>query len=188
MSRIPCTGRWLRMPAKRRGEHPAHHAASASRAADSTSAGCCPVLGPWSFRRIVDIPFQVCVAALDNGQPAGQHGKLPIGQSLLRGPIEHDPGSGTCRIEVPLSRGPLRAPLRMRLDINRWSATATALELIPCRRVRPTAAYFRAGHLLLDSLTDAVPQRVPPAHARETASQPHALTGPGRLAIGKAPS
>jgi hypothetical protein len=43
----------------------------------------------------------------------------------------------------------------MRLNIDRWSGPAarTALELIPGTRVRPAAAYFRAGHLLLDALT-----------------------------------
>jgi hypothetical protein len=68
---------------------------------------------------------------------------------------------GTRRIEVLLARGPLRSPVRMRLDIEPWSATATALELIPCQRVRPSAAYFAAGHRLLDSLTRTLPVRVP---------------------------
>ena len=139
-----------------------------------------------SFRRIVDVPFLTCVAALESWQRTGQDGELRIGGSQLSGPIERDRDTGTCRIRVRLARGPLRPLLRMRLDIDRWSSSSTAFELVPCGHVRPTAAYFRAGHLLLDSLTDAVPQRVPPAHARETASQPHALTGPGRLAIGKA--
>jgi hypothetical protein len=49
----------------------------------------------------------------------------------------------------------------MRLDIEPWSLTATALELIPCQRVRPSAAYFAAGHRLLDSLTRPLPVRVP---------------------------
>jgi hypothetical protein len=46
----------------------------------------------------------------------------------------------------------------MRLEITRWSARScrTVLELVPCDRVRPTAAYFRAGHLLLDSLAAAL--------------------------------
>jgi hypothetical protein len=46
----------------------------------------------------------------------------------------------------------------MRLDIDRWSPVATALALIPCQRVRPTAAYFLAGHDLLTSLTCALAQ------------------------------
>jgi hypothetical protein len=45
----------------------------------------------------------------------------------------------------------------MRLDVDCWSASSrTALELIPCGRVRGTAGYFRAGHLLLDSLTNSL--------------------------------
>ena len=69
-------------------------------------------------------------------------------------PIEHDRDSGTCRIQVRLARGPLRPALRMRLEADHWSSSPprTAVELIPCGPVRPSAAYFRAGHLLLDSL------------------------------------
>jgi hypothetical protein len=44
----------------------------------------------------------------------------------------------------------------MRLDVDCWSPSSTALELTPCRLVRATASYFRAGHLLLDSLTHSL--------------------------------
>ena len=98
---------------------------------------------------------------------------------MLRGPVEHDCDTGTRRIQVRLARGLLRPPLRMRLDIDRWSATSTAVELIPCGRVRPTATYFRAGQLLLDLLTRAWPQHIPPAHAQHTASQPPMPAGSG---------
>src|SRR5215467_9022058 len=113
-----------------------------------------------TFRRIVDIPFETCVAVVENWLGAVPHSDLHIGQSLLRAPIEHDRDSGTCRIGVRLARGPLRPLLPMRLNIDRWSwpPARTALELVPCQRVRPTAAYFRAGHLLLDSLTHSVPR------------------------------
>ncbi len=144
------------------------------------SAGICPVLGWLLFRRIVDVPFETCVAALDSWQRTGLDGELRIGDSRLRGPIEHDRHSDTPRIEVRLARGPLHPLLRMRLDIDRWSSSSTVVELIPCGRVRPTAAYFRAGHLLLDSLTRSLSQHLPPAHARGTESQPHAVIRPGR--------
>ena len=114
-----------------------------------------------SFRRIAGIPFDACMAALESWQLTGADGELRLGNSLLRGPIERDQHFGTCRIEVRLARGPLRPPARMRLDIEPWSPTATALELIPCQRVRPSAAYFAAGHRLLDSLTRPLPVRVP---------------------------
>jgi len=119
------------------------------------SAGTGRATDRLSFRRIIDIPFGTCVAALENWPRTGKDTELRIGQSLLRGPIEHDRDSGTCRIGVRLARGPLRPLLRMRLNIDRWSwpPARTALELIPCDRVWPTAAYFRSGHLLLDSLT-----------------------------------
>ena len=124
------------------------------------TAGTCRAVDRLSFRRIIDIPFETFMAALQNWQRAEQDGELRIGQSLLRGLIEHDRDSGTRRIEVHLARGPLRPTLRMRLNIDRWSwpPARTALELVPCQRVRPTAAYFRAGHLLLDSLTHSVPR------------------------------
>jgi hypothetical protein len=144
------------------------------------SAIMCSVLGWLSFRRIVDVPFETCVAALESWQCTGLDGEPPIGESRLRGPIEHHLGSDTCRIEVRLARGPLRPLLRMRLDIDRWSSSSTALELIPCGHVRPTAAYFRAGHLLLDSLTHSLSQHPPRAQASGTDSQPHAVIGPGR--------
>ena len=93
--------------------------------------------GSVSFRRIVDVPFQTCVAALDSWQRTG-HGELRVGEGLLSGPVERDRETGTRRIQARLARGPLRS-LLMRLDIDPWSASCTAVELIPCGRVRPTA-------------------------------------------------
>jgi hypothetical protein len=123
----------------------------------SPSTDRCFTRGPLSFRRIVDIPFDACLAALESWQHTGQDGELHLGQGLLRGPIERDRDSGTCWIQVRLARGPLRPPLLMRLDLDWLSSSRTALELIPCNRARPTAGYFRAGHRLLDSLTHALP-------------------------------
>ena len=136
------------------------------------SAGMVPAGGPLVFRRIMDVPFETYVAALDGWQRTG-HGELRVGESLLCGPAGHDHEAGTLRIQVRLARGSLRPLLRMRLDIDRWSASSTVVELIPCGRVRPTAAYFRAGHLLLDSLTRSLLQYLPAADARDTAGQPH---------------
>jgi hypothetical protein len=128
----------------------------------------------------VDVPFETCVAALDGWQQLEQGGEVRFGDSLLCGPAERDPGSATCRIQVRLARGAWRPLLRMRVDIDRWSASSTAVELIPCGRVRPTGAYFRAGHLLLDSLTRQLLRPLPPAPARDTASQPPVPVGAGR--------
>ena len=124
--------------------------------------GMCSGPGRLSFRRIVDIPFEACVAALESWRLQGHDSELHVGQSRLRGPIEHDRDWGTCRVEVRLARGPLRPLLRMRLNVGCWSSSppGSALELIPCGRVRATASYFRAGHLLLDSLTRSLqPER-----------------------------
>jgi hypothetical protein len=111
-----------------------------------------------TFPRIIDIPFEECMAALESWQRPGRDGELRIGRSRLRGPIVHDRDGGTGQIEVGLARGPLRAPRRMRLEVSRWSPSSsrTTLELVPCGRVRPTAAYFRSGHLLLDSLAHSL--------------------------------
>jgi len=138
-----------------------------------------PALGPGSFRRIVDVPFETCVAELDNWLQTAQGGEVRFGDSLLCGPVERDTGSATCGIQVRLARGALRPLLRMRVDIDRWSSSSTAVELIPCGRVRLSAAYFRAGHLLLDSLTRHLLQPLPPARARATASQPRVPVGAG---------
>src|SRR6516165_12644292 len=137
--------------------------------------------GPLIFRRIIDVPFGAWVAALDGWQRTG-HRDLRVGDSLLRGPAGHDRQTGTRRIQVRLARGPLRPPLPMRLDIDRWSASATVVELVPSRRVTPTAAYFRAGHRLIDALARwwsvaaCQPARTPPSPAR---SRP-VPAGPGR--------
>jgi hypothetical protein len=126
------------------------------------STSVVPVPASWSFWRIVDVPFETCVAALDSWLRAGHGGELRFGGSQLLGPMQHDGDVGTGRIQVGLARGSLHPLLRMRLEINRWSSSSTALELIPSRLVRPTADYFRAGHLLLDTLTGALPQRSEP--------------------------
>jgi hypothetical protein len=118
-----------------------------------------PELESLSFSRVVDVPFETFVAALDSWLGTRHGGVLRLGRSQLLGPVEHDRDLGTRRIQVRLGRGPLHPPLRMRLDIDRWSASSTALELIPCRLVRPAADYFRAGGLLLDSLTRSLSRR-----------------------------
>ena len=132
-----------------------------------------------SFRRIIDVPFGTWAAALDGWQQAG-HRDLRVGRSLLRGPAARDRETGTRRIQVRLARGPLRPPLRMRLELDRWSATSTVAELIPDGRVRPTAAYFRAGHLLLDLLAGSLLPYLPAARARDTAAQPPVPVSSGR--------
>ena len=113
------------------------------------------------FQGIADTPFAAYMAALESWQLTGHGGELRLGNSLLRGPIEHDQHFGIWRIEVCLGRGPLRPPVRMRLEVAPWYTGATALELIPCQRVRPSAAYFAAGHRLLDFLTRTLPVHVP---------------------------
>ena len=123
------------------------------------STSMIPEFESLSFRRIVDVPFETFVAALDSWLRTRHGRELRFGRSQLLGPMEHDRDLGTRRIQVRLAQGPLHPPLRMRLDIDRWSSSSTALELIPCRLVRPTADYFRVGGLLLDSLTRSLPQR-----------------------------
>ena len=121
-----------------------------------------PELRSLSFWRIVDVPFETFVATLDSWLREQHGGELRFGGSQFLGSMEHDRDSGTRRIQVRLSRGPLHPPLRMRLHIDRWSSSSTAVELIPCRLVRPTADYFRAGGLLLDSLTSTLSQHPEP--------------------------
>jgi hypothetical protein len=121
-----------------------------------------PVLESLSFWRTVDVPFETFVAALDSWLTTTHNGELRFGGSQLLGPLEHDRDVGTRRIQVRLARGPLHPALRMRLDIDRWSSSSTALELSPGRLVRPTAEYFRAGHLLLDSLARSLAQHPEP--------------------------
>jgi len=138
-----------------------------------------------SFPRIIDVPFEACMATLESWQRTGHDGELHIGQSVLRWPIKHDSDLRTSWVEVGLARGPLRPPLRMRLEISRWSrlSSRTALELIPRQRVRPTDAYFRSGHLLLDSLTRSLQRRPPaqrPGGVAAAEAHVHQDAGPGR--------
>lgn len=173
MSRIPSIRHWLSPPATlaKNCWQPPPSPTSTDRAEGSPSADTCSGVGWLSFRRIVDIPFDACLAALENWQRTGQDGELHLGHGLLHGPIERDRDSGTCRIQVRLARRPLRPPLLMRLDIDRLSSSRTALELIPCKRAWPTAGYFRAGHRLLDSLTQALPvsaRNAVPCHPTRT--------------------
>ena len=144
------------------------------------SAGTRPARAWLSFRRIVDVPFGTCVAALESGQLNRHDGGRRTGLSLVDGPVEHDRDCGTCQVQVHLARGPLRPPLTMRLQADHWSSSPprTALELIPCGHVRPSAAYFRAGHLLLDSLARSLARSVPAQRPdRAAASQPNADQG-----------
>jgi len=121
-----------------------------------------PEIGSLSFWRIVDVPFETFAATLDAWLATGQVSEVRFGRTQLLGPVEHDRELGTRRIQVRLARGPMYPMLRMRLEIDRWSSSSTALELIPSRLVQPTADYFRAGRLLLDSLTRSLSQRPEP--------------------------
>jgi hypothetical protein len=190
MSRILSIRHWLSVPAglaQNCSQIPPP--SSATGVQGSPSADMRPAGGGLSFRRIVDIPFDACLAALESWQRTGQDGELHPGQGLWRGPIERDGDSGTCRIQVRLARWPLRRPLLMRLEIDRLSSSRTALELIPCKRARPTAGYFRAGHRLLDSLTHALPvcarnaSKATSARPRP-ADVPQSQAAPGALAPG----
>ena len=172
-------------PEGRHGQRPAPPRRLISDGA-GLSTGTRPARAWWSFRRIVDIPFGTCVAALESGQLTGHDGGPRAGLGLVYGPVEHDRDCGTCRVQVHLARGPLRPPLPMRLQADPWSSSPprTALELIPCGHVRPSAAYFRAGHLLLDSLARRWLRAVPAQRPGHTAaSQPHAEPPPARPAL-----
>ena len=153
-----------------------HEGQPGTWAENGTSADMSAVAGPLSFWRITHVPFAAWLAALERWQLTGDGSELRFGDSQLRGPAEHDPHFGTCQIEVRLARGALRRPLRMRLEIDHWSATSTALTLIPCKPVRPGTAYFRAGRRLLDSLTCAAgtpaSTAASPARKRTPATRP----------------
>jgi hypothetical protein len=127
MSRISRIRRWLSVPAvlAQNGwpPPPPPHPLTEPRA--NPSADICSAGGGLSFRRIVDIPFDACLAALDNWPRTRQDSEPHPGQGLWRGPIKRDRDSGTCRIQVRLARGPLRPPLLMRLDIDRLSSSRT---------------------------------------------------------------
>jgi hypothetical protein len=127
--------------------------------ADSSSAGMGIGSGPgWlSLRRIVDIPFETCVAALEAGRARDTTVNCKSARARCAARSSMIAARVHAGVEVRLARGPLHAQLRTRLNIDCWSRpSSTALELIPCGRVRATASYFRTGHLLLDLLTHSL--------------------------------
>lgn len=102
--------RWLSVPAgmAKNCWQPPPPSSSVNWAEGSPSADMCSAVGWPSFRRIVDIPLDACLAALESWQRTGQDGEVHLGQGRLRGPIERDRDSDTCRIQVRLARRPLR--------------------------------------------------------------------------------
>src|SRR5437660_522181 len=78
-----------RLPPRSRGGDPSR-GTGAGRGPDSAS-----------FRRVVDMPFEPCVAALESWLRGERHDdELQVGRSRLRGPVVHDPDWGTFRVEV----------------------------------------------------------------------------------------
>ena len=63
---------------------------------------------------------------------------------------------GATRLHVDLPVGRRRVP--MRVEIAPWTTdgATTGVELVPLRRVRRTARYFRAGHRLADDVAHAL--------------------------------
>ena len=85
-----------------------------------------------SFPRIIDIPYEICIATLESWPRLGRDSELRIGPSRLRWPIEDERDDGMRRIEVGVDRGRLRAPRRMSMEISRWSRWPA--ERQPCTR------------------------------------------------------
>lgn len=195
MSRTPHPRRWpgaLTRIARRAGQH--WQPPPGGPAPDTLSADIRPA-DPLSFWRVVHVPYPAWLAALDHWQLTAPGTELRLGPGVLRGPAGHDPQFGTCHVHARLRPGPLRPPVRMRLDIDHWSPTATALALICCQRAQPTTGYFRAGRHLLDTLTRAVaacppaptqagvtPPRPPAGQAEPTTARPGGpATGPAAI-------
>ncbi len=109
------------------------------------SADTARAQGQLSFWRIVDVPFETFAAALDSWQRTGRGGQFQVGKNQLRGPEEPDRTTGTCRMQIGLARGPLRPHLRMRLDIDRWSAASTVGRDGPLRARPAHGGLLRRG-------------------------------------------
>lgn len=109
-----------------------------------------------TFPRLLDLPFPVCLAALQRWwRQEGVDSVLTVGSSRLTRPADiSDAGAWTVAVELG-GRGAWRR-LPMELQVHRWSESATLLDLIPRRRVEPSATYFRAGHALQDALRNAI--------------------------------
>jgi hypothetical protein len=137
----------MRTSKKQAGVSPRGPGTAAGLASAGTGKGS--ATGWLSFRRIVDIPFDACVAAL-HSRLRGRDSELDVGGSRLRGPLEHDPGSGTCRVQVRLARGAAAAAA--------VHAAEHRLLVLPARqRARAHPLRARPGH------RELLPGRPPPA-------------------------
>jgi hypothetical protein len=122
----------------------------------SAANGVCSIPSRLLFRRLVDIPFEVCAAALERWSWHDERdGELLIGRSGLRGPIEHDRDSDTCTVEVRLARG--TAALAAAHEARCRALVVVVLEhrarTHPVRAPPGDRRLLPPGHLLLDRLT-----------------------------------
>jgi hypothetical protein len=109
----------------------------------------------WSFLRIVDGSYAEVLSVVV--ALTGQHRHVaswPRAPQPRLGEVRLGTTAARCSISLALGYGRLTRVIPMVLEIAPWSESSTLLELIPCRRIRPTRRYFRAGHQLLDALID----------------------------------
>jgi len=125
------------------------------------------------------------VAALGSGQLTGPDGGRRVGQALVCGPAEHDRDCGTCLVQVHLARGPLRPPLRMRLQADHWSSSPprTALETHP-PRARPAQRRLLPGRPPAAGLPGPLARTARADAAHGPRRQP-AARGPGPTRAGQ---
>ena len=124
-------------------------------------------LGPYrpywcesTFLRAVGLGFEPCVTALHEwGCQRGRRGVLYVGRSQLLLPAGVAAHRGRYTVMVRLRRGSRWSPaVPMELELIPWSRAfaTTWLALCPRRRVHRSRRYFRAGHALLDQVTEGL--------------------------------
>jgi hypothetical protein len=102
-----------------------------------------------TFSRRVDRPFEASLNAIVHWHP--DPAMFDEGCATIDAPEK----ARRYRLSVRLRRIGRRS-VPMELVVTRWSTSATHVELLPLRAVRPGRRYFVKGRALLDDATETI--------------------------------
>jgi len=101
-----------------------------------------------TFSRQFDRPIETSLAALERWVPGATR------RFAVRPPSTDTAQNGGARYQMAVRVGRLRRRIPLELRVAPWSETeGTQIELLPVRRVRPTARYFARCRALLNDLS-----------------------------------
>jgi hypothetical protein len=113
-----------------------------------------------SFGRIVELPFADCLEGFRRWwQADGCDGRLMVGHSSVDGPLVARP-EGERASAARLASHRWWPSMPMKLSFYPVRTYATWLELRPLRLPYPSPRYFRAGNAMVDSIRQALVNRL----------------------------